>query len=313
LVKRVLGYLTLVLLGGCSMRLFNPQGDIGVQEKDLIVIASVLMFLVVIPVILLTLYFAWRYRASNREATYSPNWSHSTKIEVVVWTIPIVIVLILAGLIWKTTHSLDPYKPIESNAPPVRVEVVAMNWKWLFIYPDYGIATVNRLQIPVDTPVSFKLTADSIMNSFFIPQLGSQVYAMPGMQTQLNLIANHAGVFHGMSAAFSGEGFADMHFQTVATSKQEFDAWVQQAKSSSLKLTRGTYSLLEQDSKDDPVAVYGSVEPALFLGTVNKYMQAPAQSGTPAPASHDMALPPMAMGTAMPPMAMPNANNHHAE
>jgi cytochrome o ubiquinol oxidase subunit 2 len=298
LVKRVFGYVMLAMLSGCSMQLFNPQGDIGVQEKNLILLASGLMLLVVIPVICLTLYFAWRYRASNTAATYAPKWSHSTAIEVVVWTIPCVIVVILAVMIWKTTHALDPYKPIESKNPPVRVEVVALNWKWLFIYPDYGIASVNKLPIPVDTPVEFKLTAESIMNSFFVPSLGSQVYAMSGMQTQLNLIANRAGTYRGMSAAFSGGGFSDMHFDTVVTTRKEFDQWIAQARTSPVKLDKATYSNLERASHGYPVTVYSGVEPGLFNGVVNKYMRSPAAPGDictpepkPAVAMHDMKTP----------------------
>jgi cytochrome o ubiquinol oxidase subunit 2 len=252
--------------------LFNPQGDIGMQEKDLILISMGLMLLVVIPVILLTLYFAWRYRETNTKATYSPKWAHSTKIEIVVWTIPCVIVAVLAVLIWTSTHALDPYKPIESKAKPVRVEVVALNWKWLFIYPDYGIASVNELRFPVDTPVEFKLTAESLMNSFFIPQLGSQVYAMSGMQTKLHLIANHPGTFNGMSAAFSGSGFSDMHFKAIAGSNQEFDAWVAQARKAPLKLDQERLAMLERPTNGAAPEQFSQVTPGLFLGVVNKYM-----------------------------------------
>lgn len=264
------------LLGGCSMVLFNPQGDIGVQEKNLILIALGLMLLVVIPVIALTLFFAWRYRESNTRATYAPKWSHSTAIEVVVWSIPCVIVVTLAVLIWRTTHSLDPYRPIESQTRPVRVDVVALNWKWLFIYPDYGVASVNQLAIPVDTPVDFRITAQSLMNSFFVPALGSQVYAMAGMQTQLHLIANRPGVYAGRSAAFSGPGFSDMHFDTLATSRADFDAWIARAKASPLSLDKAAYGVLAQPAAKVPVALYRAVEPGLFDDVVNQYMR-----GTP--------------------------------
>ena len=188
-----LSFLLLPLAGCNQLELMNPKGSIGTQEKDLILIALGLMLLVVIPVMVLTVAFAWRYRESNTRATYAPKWAHSTGIEAVVWSIPCVIVATLAVLVWKTTHSLDPYRPLESDVAPVNVEVVALNWKWLFIYPDYGVATVNRLPIPVGTPINFRLTSESIMNSFFIPQLGSQIYAMAGMETQLHLIADQAG------------------------------------------------------------------------------------------------------------------------
>jgi cytochrome o ubiquinol oxidase subunit 2 len=274
IARQILCYGALLALSGCSSELLNPKGAIGAQEKNLILIAMGIMLAVVIPVIAMTLYFAWRYRASNADATYAPKWAHSTKIEVVIWTIPCVIVAFLAVLIWDTTHSLDPYKPLESKVAPVRVQVVALNWKWLFIYPDYGVATVNQLQIPVDTPIEFSLTAESLMNSFFIPQLGSQVYAMAGMQTKLHLIADTPGVYAGLSAAYSGEGFSDMRFNTTASSRQEFDRWMQQAKNSPLKLNKATYGVLEQSSHNHPLATYTAVEPGFFDGVVNKYMHA---------------------------------------
>jgi cytochrome o ubiquinol oxidase subunit 2 len=264
------------LLSGCSMTLFDPKGDIGMQEKHLILLALGLMLLVVVPVILLTLYFAWRYRASNQRATYAPKWAHSTAIEVVVWVIPCVIVAILALVIWRTTHSLDPSQPIESQTKPVRVEVVALNWKWLFIYPDYGVASVNQLAIPVDTPISFDITAESLMNSFFIPQLGSQIYAMSGMRTQLNLIANTPGIYAGQSSAFSGPGFSDMHFDTVATNRADFDAWIARAKQSPLSLDQATYEALEKPSQKDPVTIYANVAPRLFDNVVGQYMHSAA-------------------------------------
>jgi len=268
-----------MMLGGCSnMELLNPKGDIGVQEKVLILLALGLMLLVVIPVIVLTLVFAWRYRASNTRATYAPKWAHSTSIEVVVWSIPCVIVAFLAVLIWRTTHSLDPYRPLESDVAPVRVEVVALNWKWLFIYPDYGVATVNRLAIPVNTPIDFKLTSESMMNSFFIPQLGSQIYAMAGMQTQLHLIADSPGTYAGRSSAFSGPGFSDMHFDTVATSREAFDAWIREARNSPAVLDKSTYRRLEQPSTKTPVTIYASVAPGLFDSIVNRYMAWPMPS-----------------------------------
>jgi cytochrome o ubiquinol oxidase subunit 2 len=262
----------LALLGGCRMDLLDPKGAIGAQEKNLILIALGIMLLVVIPVIALTLYFAWRYREGNRRATYAPKWAHSTHIEVVVWGIPCVIVAFLAVLIWRTTYSLDPYRPIASDVPPVRVEVVAMNWKWLFIYPDYGVATVNQLAVPANTPIAFRLTAHSLMNSFFIPQLGSQVYAMPGMQTQLHLIADHAGEYNGLSSAYSGAGFSDMHFQTTAMSRADFDAWLARVKASPEALTLDAYLSLEKPSIQNAPAIYARVAPGLFDAIAGQYM-----------------------------------------
>jgi cytochrome o ubiquinol oxidase subunit II len=267
------------LLAGCHLALFDPHGDIGMQERHLIVVALALMLSVVIPVIALTLFFFWRYRETNKRATYAPTWAHSTAIEVVVWGIPCVIVLFLAVLIWGTTHTLDPYRPLTSNTPPVRVQVVALNWKWLFIYPDYGIATVNQLVVPVKTPVNFQLTADSIMNSFFIPSLGSQVYAMAGMQTQLHLIADKPGVYRGMSSAFSGPGFSDMHFEVKATSDADFRTWVANVRNSQGKLTHDTYLVLARPSINSTPITYAQVDNGLFQQVVNQYM--PSMPGMP--------------------------------
>ena len=258
-------------LSGCNMEVLDPKGSIGVAEKHLIATSVWTMLLVVIPVILLTLWFAFHYRASNRNATYAPKWSHSTAIEIVVWTIPALIILFLGILTWKTTHELDPYKPLESNVKPINVEVVALDWKWLFIYPDLGIASVNQLAVPVGTPVSFRVTSDSVMNSFFIPQLGTQIYAMAGMQTRLHLIADHAGNYAGISSNFSGRGFSDMKFTTIATNQQDFDAWVQKVKASSAGLSMDQYATVAQPSEKAPVQYFSTVDPKLFNNIIAKY------------------------------------------
>lgn len=284
------------LLAGCHLALFDPKGDIGVQERHLIVLSLGIMLAVVIPVIALTLFFFWRYRSTNTRATYAPEWAHSTPIEVVVWTIPCIIVAFLGVLIWRTTHSLDPYRALPSNVPAVRVQVVALNWKWLFIYPDQGIATVNELVIPANTPIDFDLTADSIMNSFFIPRLGSQVYAMSGMQTQLHLIANEPGSYLGQSSAFSGPGFSDMHFQTKAVTEAEFRAWIKDVKASPLKLTRNGYRSLAEPSHGYEPTVYAAVDPGLYHAVLHQFMAMPNHVTDKAPAmapmhSHSQATP----------------------
>jgi cytochrome o ubiquinol oxidase subunit 2 len=258
-------------LSGCTLELLDPRGAVGAQERTLILAASGLMLLVVVPVIALTLAFAWRYRAGNARAAYAPTWTHSTRIELVVWTIPCVIVAVLGAMIWRTTRTLDPYAPLVSDVPPLRVQVVALNWKWLFIYPDLGIATVNRLEIPAGTPVDFELGADSLMNSFFIPQLGSQVYAMAGMRTQLHLVADTPGTYRGESAAFSGEGFSDMHFDAVAARRADFDAWVAQARRSPLALDAATYRAVSRPGTSAAATVYAGVEPGLFDAVVARY------------------------------------------
>lgn len=250
----------------------SPKGDVGVQEKSLILTATWLMLVVVIPVIAMTLWFAWRYRSSNTKATYAPKWSHSTAIEVVVWTIPCIIIAILATITWRTTHALDPYKPLESQAKPITIQAVSMDWKWVFIYPDYGVASVNELALPTNVPVHFEITSDSVMNAFFIPQLGSQIYAMAGMETQLHLIANQPGSYAGLSSNFSGPGFSDMHFTAIATSSQGFQDWIDKAKASAQSLDDQTYHALAQPSEKVPVTYYTNVQPGLFNRIIAQYM-----------------------------------------
>ncbi len=231
----------ILMLSGCNSALLDPKGAIGVQEKELIITALLLMLIVVIPVILMTIYFAYRYRASNTEEEYAPEWSHSTKIEVVVWTIPIIIIAILATITWRSTHELEPSKPLESDVKPMTIEVVSLDWKWLFIYPEENIATVNYVAFPKDVPVQFKLTSDNIMNAFFIPRLGTQIYAMPGMVTKLNLIANHEGDYKGFASNYSGEGFSQMKFTASAMSdRAAFLNWVQKVKASLIVLKIGS-------------------------------------------------------------------------
>lgn len=261
---RSLGIGALMLLGGCTMEVLSPKGDIGAQEKTLILTAMGLMLLVVVPVIIMTLYFAWKYRASNTQAVYMPRWAHSTRIEVVVWTIPCIIVGILAVLTWRSSHALDPYRPIESTVKPVNIDVVSMDWKWLFIYPDYDIATVNEIAFPVDAPVQFRITSASVMNSFFIPQLGSQIYSMAGMETKLHLIAREAGTYAGISANYSGGGFSGMRFKAIATSQQGFEDWIRQAKASNNPLTPDAYQALAKPSTHTAATLYSSTPTGMF-------------------------------------------------
>ncbi len=258
-------------LSGCDLTVLDPKGSVGMAEKSLIATATWAMLIVVIPVILLTLFFGWRYRASNRRAVYAPKWAHSTAIEVVMWTIPALIILQLGILMWRTSHELDPYRPLKSGVKPIKVEVFALDWKWLFIYPDLGIASVNQLAVPVGTPVNFRITSGSVTNSFFIPQLGTQAYAMAGMQTRLHLIADAPGDYDGMSANFSGKGFSDMTFRTLATSRAEFDAWVQKLKASPDRLSMDEYAGVAKPSEKQPVRYFSSVDPRLFSNIVARY------------------------------------------
>ncbi len=263
-LTRIFGVGAVMLLGGCNMEILSPKGDIDAQEKTLLFTATGLMLIVVIPVIIMILTFAWKYRASNTKADYQPKWAHSTAIEVVVWTVPCIIVAILAVITWRSTHALDPYKPLVSEHKPVTIEVVSLDWKWLFIYPEYDIATVNEIAFPVDVPVNFRITSASVMNSFFIPQLGSQIYSMAGMETKLHLNAREPGTYAGISANYSGAGFSGMRFKAIATSQEGFDNWVKEAKASGSSLTPAVYQELTKRSERNPVVKYASVPPSMF-------------------------------------------------
>ncbi len=262
----------ILLLGGCDLALMDPKGLIGEEQKSLILTSLGLMLIVVVPVIIMTFVFAWRYRASNKNATYAPDWAHSGKIEAVVWSVPLVIILILGTITWKTTHSLDPRNPLPAAGPPMRIEAVAMDWKWLFIYPEQGVAVVNELALPVNRPVVFYITSQSVMNSFFIPQLGSQLYAMAGMENRLNLVANAVGDYHGISANYSGHGFSGMNFMAHAVEMPQFDAWIAKAKSTGQPLDWAGYMTLTQPSQKHPVTYYSSVPSGLFGRILDQYM-----------------------------------------
>ncbi|MHC8292020.1 ubiquinol oxidase subunit II [Pseudomonas sp. LB3P58] len=271
---RLLGLLPLIgtlLLSGCNMTLLDPKGQVGLDERNLIITATLLMLLVVVPVIIMTFLFAWKYRASNTDAVYTPKWSHSTKIEIAVWAVPVLIIIALGYVTYKSTHALDPYKPLESDVKPITIEVVALDWKWMFIYPEQGIATVNKIVFPAHTPINFKITSDSVMNSFFIPALGGQIYAMAGMQTKLHLIANQNAEMDGISANYSGAGFTGMKFKAIATSQEDFDAWVSEVKKAPKQLEKAEYEALSKPSQNNPVELYSSVTPNLFQTIVDKY------------------------------------------
>eukprot|EP01114_Cavostelium_apophysatum_P024048 TRINITY_DN9282_c0_g1_i1.p1 TRINITY_DN9282_c0_g1~~TRINITY_DN9282_c0_g1_i1.p1 ORF type:complete len:316 (+),score=18.93 TRINITY_DN9282_c0_g1_i1:224-1171(+) len=263
-----------VMLSGCNMVLMNPKGAIGVEQRTLIITAIALMLIVVIPVIFMAFAFAWKYRASNKDAKYSPNWSHSNKIEAVVWTIPIIIIAILGTITWKTTHELDPFKPIVTDKKPMTIEVVSLDWKWLFIYPEQGIATVNELAFPKDVPVEFKITSNSVMNSFFILPLGGQILVWAGIQTKLHLIGNEAVKYDGIASCISGRGFAGMKFTAIVTPTEgDFDQWVAKVKASSNNLNATSdFNKLAEPSENNPVEYFSSVKPNLFKETIGKFM-----------------------------------------
>ncbi len=278
IARRGLFLLSAILLAGCNTVVLNPSGDIAAQQGHLLIVSTLLMLLIIVPVIALTLFFAWKYRKSNTAARYEPEWDHSTKLELIIWGAPLLIIIALGLLTWIGTHTLDPYRklsrldakrPIPANVKPITVEVVALDWKWLFIYPDLGIATVNELAAPVDVPVEFKITASTVMNSFYIPALAGQIYAMPGMQTQLNAVINKPGEFDGFSANYSGAGFSDMKFKFHGMSQADFDLWVKTIRTGNA-LNRTNYAELEKPSKRDPVRHYGSVDADLYHAILNR-------------------------------------------
>lgn len=269
----------LAALSGCKMVVMNPAGDVAAQQRDLILLATGLMLLIIVPVIAMTLFFAWKYRASNTSATYAPDWHHSTKLEIAIWGAPMAIILVLGTVTWITCHTLDPFRPISrlaANRPvaagvkPLEVDVVALDWKWLFIYPEQGVASVNELTLPVDRPVAFKITASSVMNSFSAPALAGQVYAMPGMQTQLHAVLNKTGAYEGFSGNYSGAGFSGMHFALKGLAPADFDRWAAGMRAGGGQLTRADYLALAKPSTDEPVRRYAGVDPTLFLDIVNQ-------------------------------------------
>jgi cytochrome o ubiquinol oxidase subunit II len=250
--------------------ILDPQGPIASAQRLLLLNATAIMLVVVVPVILATLAFAWWYRSSNTRASRRDDSTYEGRLEFVVWSIPALVVILLGGVIWISSHDLDPRVPIPSAAKPLEIEVASLDWKWLFIYPEQGIAAVNQLVLPTETPVRFRLTSATVMNSFFVPQLGSQIYTMPGMTTHLNLLASTPGEFPGFSANFSGDGFADMRFIVKAVPARDFPDWVAKVRGSGSALDIPAYNALAKPSIAVPPKTYRSVDPALFEGIVGR-------------------------------------------
>lgn len=265
--------LALVLYFTKKAGVLDPQGVIADKEQDLIITASWLMLLVVIPVFALSFFVIMKYRASNDKVKYEPTWDSSRLIEIIWWGVPCLIIVTLGVITWKSTHELDPFKPIDSDKKPLTIQVVALQWKWLFLYPEEKIATVNYIQFPEKTPLIFDITADAPMNSFWIPQLGGQVYAMPGMKCKLHLMADRVGRFRGASANLSGTGFAGMTFTAKATSDEEFSSWVETARSSGNTLTKESYPTLVAPTENNPVSLYKLQAEGLFDDILMKYMR----------------------------------------
>lgn len=265
-------------LSGCDLVLFNPAGDVAKQQGDLIIYATILMLIVILPVMGLTIFFAIKYRKDNQKASYDPEWDHSVSLEIVVWSVPLAIIICLAGLTWVATHRLEPYndlrrisaeKPVDPTVEPLQVQVVALDWKWMFIYPEQGIATVNEAAVVVDRPVEWKLTSNTVKNAFYIPEMAGMIYAMAGMETELNAVMNAPGTFEGFSANYSGNGFSQMRFDFHAFDEGGFDAWVEQVREGSPPLTDAAFEALSQPSIDHEVTYFAGIEDDLWRRILN--------------------------------------------
>jgi len=260
----------------------DPQGPIAAAERTILLNATVIMLAVIVPVIVMTLAFAWWFRAGNRHARRDPDWAYSGAIEVTVWSIPALVILFLGGIAWIGSHDLDPARPLASRGPTLTVQVVSLDWKWLFIYPDLGVASVNRMVVPAGTPLRLRLTSATVMNSFFVPQLGSQIYTMGGMTTTLHLLADHPGTYAGLSANFSGDGFSDMRFDAVALAPDEFARWLAGVRSGAVPLDASHYAALARPGVAAAAATYASVAPGLFETILADTSKAPAATAMPA-------------------------------
>ncbi len=281
-------------LHGLDFSVLSAQGEVSRKERNLIILASLLSLIVVVPVFAMLFGFAWKYRESNTRATYRPNWDHNRLLETIWWIVPLVLITILAVVAWNSSHELDPYKPLVSNNKPINIQVVALDWKWLFIYPEQHIASVNFLQFPQDTPVNFTITSDAPMNSFWIPSLGGQVYAMSGMSTQLHLMAYHAGDYNGSSANISGTGFAGMKFTARASSQADFDTWVAKVKRTPTRLDQAAYAELALPSQNNATTYYTQPVSGLYDTILMKYM-APKNSTDNSSATTGSSMPGMSM------------------
>ena len=313
----------ITLLSGCNTVVMKPSGDIASQQAHILVVSTLLMLIIIVPVILLTILFAWRYRKNNTSATYVPNWDHSTMLELIIWGGPLLIIIALGLITWISTHTLDPYRPLSRidanrvvapNTKPLTVEVVALDWKWLFIYPELGIATVNDLAAPIDVPIRFKITASTVMNSFYIPALAGQIYAMPSMETSMHAVINKAGDYDGFSANYSGAGFSDMRFKFHGMSPADFERWVARAKSNPAVLNKTDYVELVKPTTRDPARFYGHVDSDLFHAIVNRCIapQTVCMDANMAGMSHGEMSKTQSMPAEMSHAAMPHTEAEHA-
>ena len=253
-----------IILTACQVGVLDPKGVVGIADKTILIDSLAIMLAIVVPTIAATFAFAWWFRASNTRATYLPDWEYSGRIELIVWSIPLLVIMLLGGVAWIGSHDLDPAKPLMSNTPPLEVQAVSLDWKWLFIYPDQRVASVNQLVVPAGTPIHFSLTSGSVMNAFFVPQLGSMIYTMNGMTTQLNLRADAPGSFRGLSSHYSGDGFSDMHFDVQAVPAERFAAWIDATRGTGPSLDANSYAALARQSVNTTPFTFGAADPDLF-------------------------------------------------
>jgi cytochrome o ubiquinol oxidase subunit 2 len=253
-----------LLASGCNRGILDPVGPVGQAEKTILINSTAIMLAIIIPTMLATVAFAWWFRRGNKKATYLPDWEYSGAIELVVWSIPAMTIILLGGITWIGSHALEPSKPLASTKPPLNVDVVSLDWKWLFIYPDQGIATVNRLVVPQGTPVRYRLTSATVWNVFFVPQFGTMIYTMPRMTTRLHLQADRPGVYDGLSAHFSGDGFPGMQFKAHVLPPDQFAMWAQGARGQGAALDGRAYAELAKPTSYVKPITYGSVAPGLF-------------------------------------------------
>jgi len=272
----------LALLSACDTVVLNPAGDVANQQRDLLVMSTMLMLLIIIPVIALTVVFAWRYRHNNREARYEPDWHHSMRLELIIWSAPLLIIICLGALTWLGTHLLDPYRPLDRLAPnlavpddarELQVNVIALDWKWLFIYPQHGIATINEMAVPVNQPVSLRITASAVMNSLYIPEFAGMIYAMPSMETRLHGVLNAVGESEGFSTNYSGAGFSGMRFKVRSLEQTAFNRWVATAKTGEQRLSRDLYLQLAKPSEREPVRYFSGVDAQLYDAIIGRCVE----------------------------------------
>jgi cytochrome o ubiquinol oxidase subunit 2 len=282
-----------LLLTACDRGILNPVGPVGSAEKQILINSTAIMLAIIIPTMIATVAVAWWFRAGNKKARYRPDWEFSGAIELVVWSIPALTVLLLGGIAWIGSHQLDPARPLESDAKPINVQVVSLDWKWLFIYPDQGVATVNQLVVPTGVPVNYQLTSATVWNVFFVPQFGTMIYTMPRMTTRLNLQADKPGTYDGLSAHYSGEGFSGMGFKVHAVPPAQFTAWAQGARGNAQALDGAAYADLAKPSSYVKPHGFGSVAPGLFEAIVAGRAAPPMSPKTTPPSMHESLHPPL--------------------